>query len=68
MLCIDDNVYDFDVHKTLKNIFGDSHHSKTIHSIANAALGVINSASLIIHRIGRGLAEALNLSDKHAVK
>jgi len=68
MLSIDDNISDFDIHKTLKNIFGNSHHSKTISSIANAALGVVNGASLIIHRIGRGLADALNLSDKHAVK
>jgi len=36
--------------------------------MANAALGVVASASLIIHRIGRGLARALNLSDKHAIK
>jgi len=68
MLTTIDNVTNFDVHGTLKNIFGESHHSKTILSISNAALGVINSASLIIHRIGRGLADALNLSDKYAVK
>ena len=58
----------FDVTSILKNIFGKSQHSKRIESIANAALGVIASASLIVHRIGRGLAEVLNLSDKHAVK
>lgn len=29
---------------------------------------MIAGASLIIHRIGRGLAKTLNLSDKHAIK
>ena len=58
----------FDVHSLLKNIFGKSQHAKRVESIANAALGIIASGSLIIHRIGRGLAEVCNLCDKHAVK
>lgn len=49
-------------------IFDDTQHVKRIQSIANATLGVIVSASLFVHRIGRGLAKTLNLSDKHAVK
>lgn len=52
----------------VNNIFGNTEHAKRVKSIANAALGVINGASLIVHRIGRGLAKMLNLSDKHAVK
>ncbi len=40
------------VEKFVSNIFGDTQHEKRIKSIANAALGVISSASLIVHRIG----------------
>jgi hypothetical protein len=52
----------------VENILGNSHHKKRIGSISNAVLGVIESNSLILHRIGRGLARANNLSDKHAIK
>ena len=52
----------FDVDKFVADIFGDSQHKKRIKSIANAALGEISSGSLIIHRIGHVLADALNLS------
>jgi len=58
----------FDVEKVVGNIFGTSQHKKRIQSIARASLGIIASASLIIHRIGRGMASALNLIDKHAIK
>src|SRR5580658_2736761 len=58
----------FDVEKFVSYIFGDTQHAKRVQSISSAALGVIASASLIVRRIGRGLAKALNLSDKHAVK
>lgn len=58
----------FNVEGFVENIFGNSQHKKRVQSIANAALGVIASGSLIVHRIGRGMANALNLSDKHAVK
>jgi len=56
------------VHAIVHSIFKDTQHFKRVMSIANAALGIIASSSLIIHRIGRGLARALNLSDKHAIK
>lgn len=58
----------FDVQKVVSNIFGSAMHAKRIQSVANAALGVVAGGSLIIHRIGRGLAKADNLSDKHAIK
>ena len=57
-----------DVEQFVSRIFEDRQHAKRIKSIANAALGVIVSTSLIVHRVGRGLAKVLNLSDKHAVK
>lgn len=56
------------VHSIISTIFQNVEHHKRIISIANAALGIISSGSLIIHRIGRGLAKSLNLSDKHAIK
>lgn len=58
----------FNVEDFVSRIFSETEHTKRVKSIANAALGVIASTSLIVHRIGRGLAKVLNLSDKHAVK
>jgi len=58
----------FDVEKIVGTIFGRSQHKKRIQSIARASLGIIASGSLIIHCIGRGMAHALNLIDKHAIK
>ncbi len=58
----------FGVKSFVTNLLAHTQHSKRVESIANAALGIISSASLIVHRIGRGMAAELNLSDKHAVK
>ena len=58
----------FNVKSFVSDIFKDKQHSKRVESIANAALGIVASGSLIIHRIGRGMAEIFNLSDKHAIK
>ena len=41
---------------------------KRVLSLANAALGVLTSASLAIHAIGQGLAQALGKLGKHGVK
>lgn len=43
-------------------------HAKRVLSLANAALGVMASASLAIHSIGQGLAQAKGLTTKHAIK
>lgn len=56
------------VEQLTKRIFGDSQHAKRIQSISGAALGVLSSSSLIIHRIGQGLARENNLIAKHAIK
>ena len=61
-------INEINVQEIVNSIFKGSIHKKRVISIVNATLGVISSASLIIHRIGRGLAKALNLSDKHAIK
>lgn len=57
-----------DIETVVDSIFDNSEHEKRKKSIANAALGIINSASLIVHRVGLGLAEAKNLLGKHAIK
>lgn len=56
------------VETLLASVFKGSQHRKRLKSIANAALGVLASGSLIIHRIGQGLARCLNLINKHAIK
>jgi Transposase DDE domain len=63
-----ERIYPLDIQKVVDNIFGNSQHAKRKESLANAALGVIKSASLIVHRIGLGLAAAKKLLGKHAVK
>jgi hypothetical protein len=68
MLIQGERINSLDVESIIDNIFGDSEHAKRKLSLANAALGVISSASLIVHRIGLGLASAKKLLGKHAVK
>jgi len=58
----------FNVKNFISNIFDGTQHKKRVESVANAALGIIASGSLIIHRIGRGMAEIFNLTDKSAIK
>jgi hypothetical protein len=48
-------------------IFPDM-HAKRILSLANATLGVVSNASLAVAAIGKGLAHARGLLDKHAIK
>ena len=43
-------------------------HAKRVLSSANATLGVLTSASLAIHAVGRGLAQAMGTLTKHGVK
>ena len=49
-------------------LFHDDLHAKRIRSLADGALGVLQSGALGIHAIGRGLAAAHGLLDKHAIK
>ncbi len=57
-----------DISQLTTRIFGETQHAKRIESLAGAALGVLSSSSLIIHRIGRGLARENGLISKHAIK
>jgi hypothetical protein len=68
MLIQGERVDYLNVEQIIENIFDDSMHQKRQKSLANAVLGVISSASLIVHRIGLGLANAKKLFGKHAVK
>lgn len=68
MLYYQEEVRYFDVHDFVARLFGNKEHKKRVASVANAALGTIASGSLIIHRIGRSLADAMFLEGKHAIK
>jgi len=56
------------VHAWLEELFSDHLHAKRVLSLANATTGVLHAASLGINAIGRGLASARGLLDKHAIK
>src|ERR1700740_1328146 len=55
-------------HQFLNVLFSGDVHAKRIYSLANAALGVISSASLAVNTIGQGLALARGKHTKHAIK
>ena len=57
-----------DSHQFVAALFGDDLHAKRVASLANATLGVITSASLAVHAIGQGLAQARGTLTKHGVK
>lgn len=57
-----------DVGQFLESIFAEDVHAKRVSSMADATTGVIASASLGIHAIGRGLASVNGTEDKHAIK
>jgi hypothetical protein len=57
-----------EVSEFVENIFGETLHKKRQYSLANAALGILTSGSLLLHKIGAGLAEARGLLKKHATK
>jgi hypothetical protein len=56
------------VHALLAELFEHDLHAKRVLSLAHATLGVIESASLAVHTIGRALATARGLQPRHAVK
>jgi hypothetical protein len=50
------------------SLFANDLHAKRVLSLSNAVVGVLRSASLGIHAIGRGLAAVRGTAEKHAVK
>jgi len=63
-----ERIHSGNVEQLVEGIFGHSQHAKRKQSLANAVLGVISSASLVVHRIGLSLAAAKKILGKHAVK
>ena len=68
MLLQGERLNSYDVPGMIENMFGSDMHKKRQYSLSNAVLGVISSATLIVHRIGFALACAQDLLGKHAVK
>jgi len=56
------------ISKFVKDVFKGRLHAKRELSLANATLGIINSGSLVIHKIGHGLAKGRGVKVKHAIK
>lgn len=56
------------VHAFVDALFGKDLHAKRVMSLADSTLGVMHAAALGVHAIGRGLAAARGLADKHAIK
>jgi hypothetical protein len=57
-----------DVEAHIGTLFARDLHAKRVLSLANATAGVIHAGALGVHAIGRGLAIARGLVDKHAIK
>jgi len=57
-----------DVRAFVGGVYGDDLHAKRINSLADATLGVMQSASLAVATIGQALALAKGLVTKHAIK
>lgn len=52
----------------VEKIFGDQMHAKRVGSLADAAIGLLHSEELLLHKMGEGLAGAKLLDKKHATK
>jgi hypothetical protein len=52
----------------VQSIFSEDLHAKRVMSLANAVTGVITAGALGVHAIGRGLASAKGLIERHTVK
>lgn len=56
------------VHAFVEELLAEDVHARRVLSIGNGVLGVLHAAALGVHAIGRGLAAALGLDPKHAIK
>lgn len=57
-----------EVHLLVDELFATELHVKRVKSLSNATVGVIESGTLAIRKIGHGLALAHQLKWKHAIK
>lgn len=56
------------VHAFVEELLGEDVHATRVLSFARGVVGVVHAAALGIHVIGRGLADAMGLDPKHAIK
>jgi hypothetical protein len=56
------------VFKFTESLFAEDLHAKRVLSLSHATLGAIHSASLAVHLVGIGMAEARGVNSKHAIK
>ena len=54
--------------KFIARLYDGDLHAKRVLSLGNATLGVLTSASLAVHAIGQGLAQAMGKLREHGVK
>lgn len=52
----------------VEKLVGDDYHAMRVLSLGNGVTGVVHAATLGVHAIGQGLAQAQNLEPRHAVK
>ena len=57
-----------DISEFISTMYEGDLHAKRVLSLSNATLGVLTSASLAIHAVGQGLAQAMGRLSKHGVK
>lgn len=56
------------VHEFVAGLLGEDVHATRVLSFARGVVGVLHAAALGVHVIGRGLAHAMGLEPKHAIK
>jgi hypothetical protein len=57
-----------DIRTFVDSLVGENIHAKRVLSLSNGVSGVVHAATLGVHAIGQGLAQAQGLAPKHAVK
>jgi hypothetical protein len=57
-----------DIQSFVEQLVENDFHAKQVLSISHAVSGVIHGATLGIHAIGQGMAQARGLNPKHAIK
>ena len=57
-----------DISEFITKLYEGDLHAKRVLSLANATVGVLTSASLAVHAIGQGLAQAMGKLSKHGIK
>ena len=57
-----------EIMKFVAGLYNGDLHAKRVLSLANATLGVLASASLAVHAICQGLAQAMGTLSKHGIK